>query len=64
VYLGRGIAAILIAVAAAVMMRVATRGIAAPHRLLRRGHAKTVESIRRQSDDQCRKDAFSGVRHE
>jgi hypothetical protein len=59
-YLGRGIAAILIAVVATVMMRVATRRIAALHCLLRRGHAKTVESIRRESDDQCgRENALS-----
>ena len=52
-YLGRGIAAILIAVVAAVMMRVATHGVAALHRLFGRNHPGTIERKRRESDDQC-----------
>ena len=60
----RRIAAILITAVATVMMRVATHGRAALHRLLRRDNAKRVESIRRKSDDQCRRDAFSEVTHE
>jgi len=56
VHLRRGITAILTTVVSALMMRVATHGVAALHCLLRRGHAKTVESIRRESDDQCRRE--------
>jgi hypothetical protein len=65
VYLGRGIAAILIALAAAVMMRVATHGVAALHCLLGWSRSNTLKAIRRrESDGQCQRNAFSGVSHE
>jgi hypothetical protein len=59
VHLGRGIATVLTMVAA-VTVRVAMHGITALHRLLGGGHAKTVESVRRESEGQCReKDPLS-----
>jgi len=53
VHLGRGIATVL-TVVAAVTVRVAMHGITALHRLLGGGHAKTVESVRCESEGQCR----------
>jgi hypothetical protein len=58
VHLRRGIATILTAVVAA-GDAVAVRGIAALHRLPRHSHAEAVESIRRESDGQCRHENYS-----
>ena len=54
VYLGCGIATVLTKVPV-MTMRVATHRVAALHRLLWRSHTKTIESIRRESDGQCRR---------
>jgi hypothetical protein len=63
VHLGRGIATIPTLVTV-VDMRVTTHPVATLHRLLWRGHASAVESIRNESDGQCREKNPHGRPHQ